>query len=99
MHALSQDGGLATNPDGYTFSASELQKVCDRAFSDIRESGKWIRETVADRVLSIIPGLAAYLVIAETLCLSRFVMSNAGVREGFLIEYITKNFLQKSQGS
>jgi len=24
MHALSQDGGLATNPDGYTFSAGQM---------------------------------------------------------------------------
>ncbi len=94
--SLTSDGSIA---DGYAFSADELNSVCKRAFSDIRAGGKWIRETVADRVLSIIPGLAAYLVIAETLGLSRFVMSNAGVREGFLIEYITKNFLQKSQES
>lgn len=94
--SLLSDGSIA---DGYIFSADELKKVCDKAFSDIRGSGRWIRETVSDRVISIIPGLTAYLVIAETLGLSRFVMSNAGVREGFLIEYITKSFLQKSQGS
>lgn len=93
---LVSDGSIA---DGYTFSADELRKVCERAFSDIREGGRWIRETVSDRVLSIIPGLAAYLVIAETLGISRFVMSNAGVREGFLIEYITKNFPLRSPES
>jgi exopolyphosphatase/pppGpp-phosphohydrolase len=93
---LLSDGAIT---DGYTFTSEDLKKVCDHAFSDIREGGKWIRETVSDRVISIIPGLVAYLVIAEMLGLSRFVMSSAGVREGFLIEYITKNFLQKSQES
>ena len=93
---LLSDGAIA---DGYTFTADDLKKVCDHAFSDIREGGKWLRDTVSDRIMSIIPGLVGYLVIAETLGLSRFVMSNAGVREGFLIEYITKNFLQKSQES
>ncbi len=94
--ALIADG---TVYDGYTFTVDGLHAVAERAFSDIQTGGKWLREHVPDRITSIIPGLCGYLVIAETLGLSRFVMSNAGVREGFLIQYIRKNFPQRSQES
>ncbi len=93
-HALTGDGGIF---DGYSFSAEQLNAVCTRAFADMRESGKWLKENVPDRVQSIIAGLVAYRVIAEELGISRFVISNAGVREGFLIEYIRKSFLQEAQ--
>lgn len=83
--------------DGYTFTAKELKKIADTAFNDIREkNGKWIREVVPDRVTSVIPGLAAYAEISAYMKLDHFVMSTAGVREGYLIEYIKKNFSKKS---
>ncbi len=93
-HALTGGEGIY---DGYSFTAQELDNVCERAFSDIRESGKWLRENVPDRVLSIVAGLTAYQAIAKELGITRFVISNAGVREGFLIEYIRKNFLRETQ--
>ncbi|MBQ9748714.1 MAG: hypothetical protein IJV98_08015 [Clostridia bacterium] len=95
-HTLTGDGGLY---DGYTFTAEGLDAVCQRAFSDMREGGRWLRECVPDRVLSIIAGLVAYQTIAETLGTKKFVISNAGVREGYLIEYIRRNFLRKTQES
>ncbi len=94
--SLYADGSIS---DGYTFSADELMKVVDHALSDICHGGKWLYEVVSDRVISIIPGLLAYRVIAKSLGLSRFVISNAGVREGFLIEYIKKNFPRESPES
>ena len=81
--------------DGYTFSVNELKKTADTAFGDIRKDGKWIRETVSDRITSIIPGLVAYLEICDYMALSDFIISNAGVREGYLIDFIEKNFLRK----
>ena len=86
-------------PDGYAFSVNALKKTADTAFSDIREGGKWIRETVPDRVTSIIPGLVAYLEICDYMSLSDFIISNAGVREGYLIDFIQKNFLRKTPES
>ena len=92
-HALTGDSGLF---DGYTFTDENLNAVCEKAFADIREGGKWLKEHVPDRILSIIAGLTAYQTIAKTLGTKTFVISNAGVREGFLIEYIKKNFLQET---
>ena len=83
--------------DGYAFTAERLKKTADTAFCDIREGGKWLRETVSDRITSIIPGLVAYLEICEYMALSDFIISNAGVREGYLIDFIQKNFLRKTQ--
>ena len=86
-------------PDGYAFSVNALKKTADTAFCDIREEGKWIRETVPDRITSIIPGLVAYLEICDYMSLSDFIISNAGVREGYLIEFTRKNFLRKTPES
>lgn len=94
--SLSEKGSLA---DGYTFSASDFKKTADTAFRDIRRGGKWVKETVPDRVASIIPGLAAYLEICDYMALSDFVLSSAGVREGYLIDFIRKNFPQKTPES
>jgi len=85
--------------DGYSFSADTLKKTADTAFGDIREGGKWIRDTVPDRITSIIPGIVAYLEICEYMALSDFIISNAGVREGYLIDFIAKNFLRKTPES
>ena len=81
--------------DGYSFSADSLKKTADIAFSDIRAGGKWIKDTVPDRITSVIPGLVAYLEICRYMSLSDFIISNAGVREGYLIDFIEKNFLRK----
>jgi exopolyphosphatase/guanosine-5'-triphosphate,3'-diphosphate pyrophosphatase len=83
-------------PDGYAFDVNELKKTADTAFCDIREGGKWVGATVPDRISSVIPGLVAYLEICDYLSLSDFIISNAGVREGYLIEFIRKNFLRKT---
>ena len=86
-------------PDGYSFSVDEFKKTADTAFGDIREGGKWIWEIVPDRITSIIPGLVAYLEICDYMSLSNFIISNAGVREGYLIDFIRKNFLRKTPKS
>ena len=77
----------------------DAQKTADTAFHDIRKGGNHIRETVPDRITSIIPGLVAYTEICDYMALDDLIISNAGVREGYLIEFIRKNFLQKTQGS
>ena len=86
-------------PEGYAFSASDLKKTADTAFGDIREGGKWLKEIVSDRITSVIPGLVAYLEICDYMSLSDFIISNAGVREGYLIDFIRKNFLRKTPES
>ena len=97
---LHADGAKrAFSADGYTFTVAELQKTADAAFCDVRRGGKWIRDAVPDRVTSVIPGLAAYLEIAGYLGLSSFTVSAAGVREGYLLEFIRKNFRRKFQES
>ena len=85
-----------TLSDGYSFTAETLQKTADTAFCDIRRGGKWIRDTVPDRVSSIIPGLVAYLEIRDYMALDDFIISNAGVREGYLIDFIRRNFPRKT---
>lgn len=92
--SLSEKGSLT---DGYTFTASDLKKTTDTALRDIRRGGKWIKENVADRITSIIPGLTAYSEICDYMMLSDFIISGAGVREGYLIDFIRKNFPQKTQ--
>jgi exopolyphosphatase/pppGpp-phosphohydrolase len=82
--------------DGYSFTAETMKKTTDTAFCDIRLEGKWIRDTVPDRVTSIIPGLVAYLEILDYMALDDFIISNAGVREGYLIDFIRKNFPRKT---
>jgi exopolyphosphatase/guanosine-5'-triphosphate,3'-diphosphate pyrophosphatase len=82
--------------DGYAFTAETMKKTTDTAFCDIRLEGKWIRDTVPDRVTSIIPGLVAYLEILDYMALDDFIISNAGVREGYLIDFIRKNFPRKT---
>ena len=86
-----------TLSDGYAFTAETLQKTSDTAFSDIRAEGKWLRDTVPDRITSIIPGLVAYLEIRDYMVLDNFIISGAGVREGYLIDFIRKNFPRKTQ--
>ena len=88
-----------TLSEGYRLSARTLKKTADTAFGDIRTGGKWIRSTVPERITSIIPGLVAYQEICRYMGLSDFIVSNAGVREGYLIDFIRKNFLQKTQES
>lgn len=83
--------------DGYAFTAETLKKTADTAFRDIRRGGNLIREKVPDRLTSIIPGLVAYTEICEYMALGDFIISNAGVREGYLIDFIKKNFLRKTQ--
>ena len=91
--SLSENESLS---DGYAFTAHTLKKTADTAFGDIRSGGKWIRETVPDRLTSIIPGLVAYLEICEYMALADFIISSAGVREGYLTHFIQKNFLRKT---
>ena len=78
--------GLPAPSDGDAFSADDMKKTADAAFCDIRRGGNRIRETVPDRVTSVIPGLAAYREIADYTGVSRFVLSTAGVREGYMID-------------
>lgn len=92
--SLSQKGNLT---EGYAFTAESLQKTTDTAMRDIRHGGKWIKENVPDRITSIIPGLTAYEEICGYMMLSDFIISGAGVREGYLIDFIRKNFPQKTQ--
>lgn len=94
--SLSENESLS---DGYTFTAETLKKTADTAFRDIRREGNLIREKVPDRLTSIIPGLVAYTEICEYMALRDFIISNAGVREGYLIDFIKKNFLRKTQES
>ena len=82
--------------EGYSFTADTLKKTADTALRDIRSEGKWIREAVPDRITSIIPGLVAYLEICDYMALDDFIISNAGVREGYLIDFIRKNFLRRT---
>ena len=92
--SLSEKGNLT---EGYTFTAESLKKTTDTAMRDIRRGGKWVKENVPDRITSIIPGLAAYAEICGYMMLSDFIISGAGVREGYLIDFIRKNFPQKTQ--
>lgn len=83
--------------DGGTFSTAALTKTADAAFRDARKGGKLIRSTVPDRITTVLPGLAAYLVIAEYMGLSAFILSGAGVREGYLIDFIKRMLPQRFQ--
>ena len=95
-NSLSQKGFVS---EGYRFTDIELKKTTDTAFDDIRSGGKWLKENVPDRISSIIPGLSAYAEICDYMMLSDFIISGAGVREGYLIDFIRKNDLRKTQES
>ncbi|MBQ2987869.1 MAG: hypothetical protein IJD59_02060 [Clostridia bacterium] len=82
--------------DGYTFSAEAMQKTADTAFCDIRREGRLVRDTVPDRITTVIPGLVAYLELRDYMALDGFTVSNTGVREGYLLEFIRKNFPRKT---
>lgn len=92
--AINQRGNVE---DGYSFSQTELKKAADAAFHDARRGGKKLRESVPDRLITILPGLAAYEEIAAYMGLSDFIISTAGVREGYLLSFIQKSFPQRFQ--
>lgn len=95
-NSLSQKGFVS---EGYRFTDVQLKKTTDTALHDIRSGGKWLKENVPDRISSIIPGLSAYAEICDYMMLSDFIISGAGVREGYLIDFIRKNNLRKFQES
>ena len=95
-NSLSQKGFVS---EGYCFTDAQLKKTTDTALHDIRSGGKWLKENVPDRISSIIPGLSAYEEICDYMMLSDFIISGAGVREGYLIDFIRKNNLRKFQES
>lgn len=95
-NSISQKGFVS---EGYHFTEDALKKTTDTALCDIRLGGKWLKENVPDRISSIIPGLSAYAEICDYMMLSDFIISGAGVREGYLIDFIRKNNLRKAQES
>lgn len=95
--ARLHSGDAGSVSDGYTLSVSELKKTADAAICDARAGGKQIRNIVPDRVTTVIPGLFAYLEIAAYMGLSGFTLSTAGVREGYLLQFIRKMLPRKFQ--
>ncbi|PWL98669.1 MAG: hypothetical protein DBY04_03195 [Clostridiales bacterium] len=91
------DADASSVSDGSTLSVSELKKTADAAICDARAGGNHIRSVVPDRAATIIPGLFAYLEIAAYMGLSGFILSTAGVREGYLIEFIRKMLPRRFQ--
>ena len=89
---LAKTGETLT--DGYRFSADALRETAEAAWADARTGGALLQKIVPDRLTSILPGLYAYLEIASYLGLSDFIISAAGVREGYLLNVIRKEILR-----
>lgn len=85
------------NFDGYTFSAEDISDIRKFAYDDIAGGAPVIRKILSDRLTTVFPGILAYEKIFSFLGTKRATVSACGVREGYLLDFISRNFSQKSQ--
>ncbi len=85
------------NFDGYTFEAADIGNIRAFAESDVADGAPVIRKILSDRLTTVVPGILAYEEIFAFLGAKHATVSACGVREGYLLNFIKKNFSQKSQ--
>lgn len=90
-------GNDVKNTDGYTFNAANLKGMRDFLFEDAATGALTIRKLISDRLTTVIPGVIAYDVIFDFLGAKNVTVSASGVREGYLLSFIEKNFSRKVQ--
>ncbi|MGN1096134.1 MAG: hypothetical protein ACI4QR_07065 [Eubacteriales bacterium] len=91
------NGADVKNTDGYTFDTSDISDIITFALKDAAYGGSVIKRMMPDRLTTIIPGLVAYDEIFRFLSSKRATVCASGVREGYLLDFIEKNFSQKFQ--
>lgn len=96
LHA-AVTGGDAKNTDGYTFSAEDIGKIRVFAENDISAGAPFIRKNIYDRVPTIMPGILGYEEIFRFLGTKTATVCSSGVREGYLLRFISQNLFRKAQ--
>lgn len=85
------------NIDGYTFDTGNIEKIRNFLLQDSENGAPVIKKLLSDRLTTIIPGMTAYLEIFSFLGARCATVSLSGVREGYLIDFIRKNFSRRFQ--
>jgi len=80
--------GRTDETDGYMLDRAAFRKIADALVKDGESGADMIRKICPSRLTSIIPGALAYEKIIEYLGVGGAVISLAGVREGYIAEYI-----------
>ncbi len=96
LHSVMQNTDVK-NFDGYSFSADDIGKIRAFAEKDIADGAPIIRKCLSDRLTTVMPGILAYEEIFAFLGAKNATVSACGVREGFLLDFINRNFSQRSQ--
>ena len=78
--------------DGYTMPNAKFGRVKSALIDDASSGAKLISRICPDRMTSIVTGAVAYEKIIAATGVSRAILSQAGVREGFVLEYIRKTY-------
>lgn len=90
------DGAEEKN-EGYVMPDSAFGRVVSALMNDAENGASLISRICPDRTMSVIQGAVAYeTIIAET-GVSRAVLSQAGVREGYVLEYIRRTYPKATQ--
>ncbi len=74
--------------DGYILDKARFHAVAKAVVKDGDGGAKMMRKICPSRLTSIVPGVLAYEKITEYLGIDNAVISLAGVREGYITEYI-----------
>lgn len=87
--------GTQASSSGYSLSKNRFTIIRNAVFDDSKVDGVLIRKIANDRLTSIVPGVLSYKVIIKYLGVKEAIVSLAGVREGFMVEY-TNNYKNSS---
>lgn len=73
---------------GYTLSFAEFQELYRYLLRHPRETAHLLTKLVPERVHTLFPGLTAYKVLFQTAGCKQIIVSESGVREGYLCKRI-----------
>lgn len=76
---------------GYTFDTEDYPKLLYYATHKKKSAIRSILRVSPERIHTIVPGLIAFTLLAETVGCKTASISRTGVREGYLKEYVLKN--------
>ena len=81
------------------FSLADFSELIDVLTKDKERAGELIIRTCPDRVHTVIPGMLVLYTVAERFGVSEMIVSQYGVREGYVCERIVKRDLQNGENA
>lgn len=91
MRALVKASNYINGPlQSKSLKIADLKKMLDVLNKDAKQAQDILLKVVPDRVHTLIPGLCVILAICDVLKIKEIVVSNNGVREGYLLKHVLK---------